>query len=170
MKRSHVRLCGSKEQKWCLSCLLQLTLLSMDILVIYKVKWSHKWKKSWQGPERPRGHSINMVFILFICIYMYTCSYVCVCVFSYMWLYMSEVSLARPLAIFRFLFIFFSKTGLSLVLVLQIWSGWLATEPQKAAFCLPSVGMTRVCHHTWCFRSGSVLNHNLVLNSKHFTS
>lgn len=107
MKRSHVRLCGSKEQKWCLSCLLQLTLLSMDILVIYKVKWSHKWKKSWQGPERPRGHSINMVFILFICIYMYTCSYVCVCVFSYMWLYMSEVSLARPLAIFRFLFIFF---------------------------------------------------------------
>lgn len=70
-----------------------------------------------------------MVSIFFISIYVYV--FMCVCVFSHMWLYMSEVNLARPLAIFRFLFTFyfFFKTGLSLALVLQIWSGWPATEP-----------------------------------------
>lgn len=84
--------------------LAAVDMLAKDILVIYKVKWSHKWKKSWQGPKRLQGSLYWSLFYSYV--HMYTCSYVCVCV-SRIWLYMPEVSLARPLAIFEFLFIFF---------------------------------------------------------------
>lgn len=119
----------------------------MDILVIYKVKWSHKWKKSWQGPKRLQGSLYWSLFYSYV--YMYTCSYVYVCVFTYLIVHARSQSCKTlsNLRIFVHLFFFF-KTGLSLALVLRIWSGWPATEPQKSAFSASPVLGWQVCGAT----------------------
>lgn len=151
--------------------LAAVDMLAKDILVIYKVKWSHKWKKSWQGPKRLQGSLYWSLFYSYV--HMYTCSYVCVCVcFTYLIVHARSQSCKTlsNLRIFVHLFFFFqdrSLTGLGLANMVRLTGHW---APEICLLCLPSVGMTSVCHHTWCFHSGSVLNHNLVLNSKHFTS